>query len=123
MNMSDNSRFIYIPASALASRKIIEQSSYTTTPGQSSADPTPPCGEMVYQTSLDDEKIRIVDSILAMEQTSDAEAYEPRREEESSDGRNEKSTSKTAIDRASLKKGNKINKNKSHVSEVSINHS
>lgn len=67
--MSDSSRFVYVPGSTLASRRIIEQSSYRTTPDQSSADPTPACGEAVYKTSLDDEKMNTVNLILEMEQT------------------------------------------------------
>lgn len=120
MNMSDNSRFIYVPGSTLASRRIIEQSSYTTTPDQSSADATPACGETVYKTSLDDEKMNTVNLILEMEQTSGVKVFQPHGEEQPMDGRNEERTSKKAIDRAGLKKGKRINKDKSHVPKLSI---
>lgn len=120
MNMSDDSRFIYVPGSTLASRKIIEQSSYTTTPDQSSADPTPACGEAVYKTSLNTEKMQTVNLILEMEQTSGAKVFQPHNEEEPMDDRKEERTSKKAIDRAGLKKGKRINKDKSHVPKLSI---
>lgn len=65
MDASDKSRFIFTPGSALASRKIIEESSYTTTPDQFSADPTPPCGEAIYRKKpIDAEKLKTVNMIL-----------------------------------------------------------
>lgn len=106
VNKSENSRFIYMPASSLASRRIIEQSSYTTTPDQSSTDPTPPCGEAMYKRSLDDEKIKTVDSILQMKQISDTEIFEPPSEKVEG---NEKNTRKRAIDRVCSKKGKRTN--------------
>lgn len=78
--MSNNSRFIYMPASALASRQIIDQSSYTTTPNQSPTDPTPSCGEYMYKRSLDNEEIKDIDFILEMERESQAESTSLRTE-------------------------------------------
>lgn len=75
--MADNVKFIYMPASSLASRRIIEQSSYTTTPDQSPNDPTPPCGEAVHKRSLNAEEMKTVDLILQMEQNSHAKTFEP----------------------------------------------
>lgn len=78
MDASDKSRFVFTPASALASRKIIEESSYTTTPNQSSADPTPPCGEAVYRKKpLDAEKLKTVNTILKRDQTGDSKTFKP----------------------------------------------
>lgn len=80
--MSDTSKFLYIPASALASRRIIEESSYTTTPDQSSADGIPSCGEaVVHEKSLDGEKMKAVDMLLQMNQSSNDDGFEPSTEE------------------------------------------
>lgn len=119
MNMSDNSRFIYMPASALASRRIIEQSSYSTTPNQSSTDATPPCGEAVYKRSLDDDKINNVDLFLEMEQISDSELLEPHSRKEFILGGNEDNTSNRVVDRVFLKKGKRTNEDKPGVSKIS----
>lgn len=119
MDMSDNFRFIYMPASALASRRIIEQSSYTTTPDQSPADATPPCGEAVYKRSLDAEKIKTVDLILQMEQTTDAQTFEPCSKETSSVEGNTKTGNKP-VDREDFKKGKKSAKENLDVSKLSI---
>jgi hypothetical protein len=76
--MSDTSKFLYMPASALASRRIIEESSYTTTPDQSSADGILSCGEaVVHEKSLDTEKMKAVDMILQMNQSSNDDGFEP----------------------------------------------
>lgn len=65
-----------MPASALASRQIIEQSSYTTTPDQSSTDPTPPCGEAVFKKPFDADSLQKVDLYLQIEQRCHAEDIE-----------------------------------------------
>jgi hypothetical protein len=69
-DMSDN-RFTYMSAGALASRRIIEQSSYATTPSRSPGDATPACGESIYKCDLGEENIKKVDSILEAERTID----------------------------------------------------
>ena len=61
--MSEN-RFTYMSGAALASRRIIEQSSYTTTPSRSPGDATPSCGEAVYDWKLGEENMKKVDSLL-----------------------------------------------------------
>lgn len=55
---------------ALASRRIIEQSSYTTTPSRSPGDATPYCGEAVYHWKLVEEDMRKVDSLLQEQKVS-----------------------------------------------------
>jgi hypothetical protein len=77
MNTSDNPNFNYMSASALASRRIIDKSSYTTTPDHSSADATPPCGEWVKKQPLDGEKLKKINLILQIEQNSGTKAVEP----------------------------------------------
>jgi hypothetical protein len=91
-------------ASALASRRINVQSSYTTTTDHSSTDPTPPCEEAVYKRSLDDEKVKTVDLISEMEQTSDVNIFGPHRDEELMVEGNGKNTGKGEIDRACWKR-------------------
>lgn len=103
--MADSSRFIYMPASALASRRLIEQSSYTTTPAQSPNDPTPPCGEAVYKRSLDAEEIKTVDLILQKEQNSDTKHFEPPGRNVSITERNEKRKSNKSVYSEGLEEG------------------
>lgn len=65
MYTSDQPKFQFLSAGALASRRIIEESSYTTTPDQSPADPVPPCGEAIYRRkALDKEGLKAVGVIL-----------------------------------------------------------
>lgn len=65
MCTSDQSKFQFPSAGALSSRRIIEESSYTTTPDQSPADPVPPCGEAIYRRkALDKEGLKTVGVIL-----------------------------------------------------------
>lgn len=119
MDMADNSRFIYMPASALASRRIIDQSSYTTTPDQTPTDATPPCGEAVYKRSLDAEKIKTVDLILQMQQTMDARTFELCSEETSAVEGNKKTGNKS-VDREGFKNGKKSVEEKLEVSKLGI---
>lgn len=71
MYTSDQSKFQFLSAGALASRRIVEESSYTTTPDQSPADPIPPCGEAIYRRkTLDKEGLKAVDVILEQNQSS-----------------------------------------------------
>ena len=69
--MPDN-RFTYMSGAALASRRIIEQSSYTTTPSRSPGDATPSCGEAIYDWKLGEENMKKVDSLLEEQEVSDA---------------------------------------------------
>lgn len=72
MHTSDQSKFQFLSAGALASRRIIEESSYTTTPDQSPADPVPPCGEAIYRSkSLDKEGLEAVGFILEKSKAPD----------------------------------------------------
>ena len=105
--MSDSSKFIYMPASSLASRRIIEQSSYTTTPAQSPTDPTPPCGETVYKRSLDAQNIETVDLILQTEQHSDTKMFESPSRKISMLERNEKRKRNKSVHREGLGNGKK----------------
>lgn len=69
MYTSDQSKFQFLSAGALASRRIIEESSYTTTPDQSPADPIPSCGEAIYRRkALDKEGLKAIDVILEQRQ-------------------------------------------------------
>lgn len=98
MDASDKSKFLFMSGSALASRRIIEESSYATTPDQSSADPTPPCGEAVYRKKpLDTENLKTVDMILKMGQARDGETLRPPSKKTSTIGSSEKSTDKESI--------------------------
>ncbi|OJJ31443.1 hypothetical protein ASPWEDRAFT_45368 [Aspergillus wentii DTO 134E9] len=72
--MSDTSHFTYIPAGALASRRIIEESSYRTTPAQSSQDKTPPCGEATYKHSIGEKETEAINA--ALRNRTNAEALE-----------------------------------------------
>jgi hypothetical protein len=65
--MSEGSKYLWVPASSQASRTIIEQSSYRTTPAQSSGEPTPPCGQRVHKVVLSLQAIKKVDMILKNE--------------------------------------------------------
>lgn len=71
MYTADQSKFQFLSAAALASRRIVDESSYTTTPDQSPADPIPPCGEAIYRrNALNKEGLKAVDVILEQNQTS-----------------------------------------------------
>ncbi|RWQ96107.1 hypothetical protein C8Q69DRAFT_463972, partial [Paecilomyces variotii] len=54
--------FLYVPASSMASRRDIEQSSYSTTPALSQGAHTPPSGQMTYY--LPEEELAAVDDVL-----------------------------------------------------------
>ncbi|KAJ9268360.1 hypothetical protein DTO212C5_5512 [Paecilomyces variotii] len=54
--------FLYVPASSMASRRDIEQSSYSTTPALSQGAHTPPSGQMTYY--LPEEELVAVDDVL-----------------------------------------------------------
>jgi hypothetical protein len=77
--MADN-RFTYLSAGGLASRRIIEESSYTTTPSRTPGDATPACGESIYKCVLGDENIKKVDSILEAERTIDGKKAKSQRD-------------------------------------------
>ena len=70
--MAKQSVYLYVPASSRASRKIIEDSSYTTTPGLSPGDVTPTCGLATSKTVITSENIKVLDSKLADESKLDA---------------------------------------------------
>lgn len=70
--MAHDPRFVYVPASSLASRAIIEQCSYMTTPDLSSSEMTPACGEAVYKKSSDADHMDLVDSKLRTVLSSEA---------------------------------------------------
>lgn len=71
MHASDQSKFQFLSAGALASLRIIEKSSYTITPDQSPADPVPACGETIYRRkALDNEGLEAVDVILETSQAA-----------------------------------------------------
>lgn len=70
--MAHDPRFVYVPASSLASRAIIEQCSYTTTPNLSSSEMTPACGEAVHKKSSDADNMDLVDLKLRTVLSSEA---------------------------------------------------
>lgn len=63
-------QYTWLSASSLASRKAIEDSSYTTTAPQSPGAPTPPSGQVSYKPCLDKTGLDTVDSKL-IDQTTD----------------------------------------------------
>lgn len=98
--MSDN-RFTYMSAGALASRRIIEQSSYTTTPSKSPGDATPSCGEAVYEWKLGEENMKKVDSLLQEQEASGVKKLKAQTDEVPSPER--KTTSERSIRRMSTR--------------------
>ena len=98
--MSDN-RFTYMSGAALASRRIIEQSSYTTTPSRSPGDASPSCGEAVYDWKLGEENMKKVDSLLEEQEVSDAKNLKAQTDEVPSPEK--KTTSGRSISRMSTR--------------------
>ena len=80
MSTAHNPKYAYVPASSLASRRIIEQSSYNTTPDHSPYASTPPCGEWVSSTTLDTKDMETVHSAIRM--MRDSETKTPKHDSE-----------------------------------------
>lgn len=76
------SKFQFQSAGVLASRRLIEEPSHTTTPGptphHSPADPVPPCCEAIYRRkALDKEGLEAVGGILKLSQALEMKEQEP----------------------------------------------
>lgn len=67
---------VWVPASSQASRKIIEESSYATTPAQSTGEPTPPCGQRVNKIAFSKQEIKEIDTMLQKETTLASQSSE-----------------------------------------------
>lgn len=65
--MAKQSVYLYVPACSQASRRIIEESSYSTTPSLSPGDVTPNCGLATTKTVITSESIKVLDKKLANE--------------------------------------------------------